>query len=171
MEHEELVRILDCINKIPRKMLHIQNYDNVTEFVLHELCHTRCFDIGKAAYFVDNPDFDLLKGVAGYARPEAYAGDDVWDNPSQFTAHMQGAPFNQKVRRFHHASMRKNKESDDAIVDLISHELDLKKPRYYSWDMKHDNHGLFVYEKTCKGDECVDYVKDGLCLLGFCPVF
>jgi hypothetical protein len=171
MKHEELVQILNRLNKLPRKMLRLQEYDNVTEFVLHELCNKQCFDIGKAAYFVDNPDFNLLKGVAGYYQPEAYAGDDMWEQPSKFSAHMQGASFNQKVRRFHHGSMRKNKQSDDAIVQLISQEVGLKDPRYYSWDMKHGNHGLFVYEKSCDGEGCVDYVQEGLCLLGFCPVF
>lgn len=171
MEHEKLIRILNQLNKLPRKMLSIQNYDNATEFVLHELCNKNCFDIGKAAYFVDNPDFDMLKGVAGYSRPEAYAVDDAWKDPSKFSAHMQSSPFNQKVRNFYHASMRKHHESDDAIVKLIAQEIGLKDPRYYSWDMKHDNHGLFVYEKTCEGEGCVDYVKDSLCLLGFCPVF
>ncbi len=170
MEHAQLIKILDRVNKLPRKMLQVQNYDNITEFVLHELCNKDCFAIDKAAYFIDNPDFDLLKGIAGYSYPEAYA-EDVWKQPSKFTAHMQGAPFNQKVRNFNHSSMRKNNESDDAIVTLISNQLEINDPRYYSWDMKHDNHGLFVYEKKCNGEDCVDYVKESLCLLGFCPVF
>ena len=59
--------ILNTLSKLPRKMLSLKGQENVTEFVLHELCHKNCFNLDKAAYFVDNPDFDCLKGMAGFA--------------------------------------------------------------------------------------------------------
>jgi hypothetical protein len=167
--------VLNRLSQLPRKMLSLKDQGNITEFVLHELCQADCFDLEKAAYFVDNPDFDCLKGVAGVWRPEAYATahDDIWQNPNSFTAHMQGSPFNQKVRDFMRSSLRKNQESDEEIVHIIAQELHMENPGYYSWDMKHYNHGLLVYEKPCKkGDSCdVDTVLNGLSLLSFCPIF
>lgn len=172
---ERRYAVLNRLSQLPRKMLSLRDQENMTEFVLHELCHADCFDLEKAAYFVDNPDFDCLKGVAGIWRPEVYAtpSDDIWQNPNAFSAHMQGSMFNQKVRDFVHSSLRKNKGSDEEIVHLIAQELHMDNPGYYSWDMKHYNHGLLVYEKPYKiGDACdVDTVLNGLSLLSFCPIF
>ena len=153
-------------------MLLLHGRDNVIEFVLHELCHEQCFNLEKAAYVVDNPDFNCLKGVAGFARSEAYEKEaDVWKNPDAFSAHMQSSPFNQKVRSFEKESLCKKGASDDAIVSEVAQNLGLDHPSYYAWDMKHDNRGVLVYQK-CDQEECdCNYLLDGLCMLGFCPVF
>lgn len=166
--------ILSTLSKLPRKMLSLKGQENVTEFVLHELCHKNCFNLEKAAYLVDNPDFNCLKGMAGFCSIEAYKPDeDIWNNPRSFSTHMQGALFNQKVRSFSHTSMRKDHKPDEAIVHLVARELHMENPGYYSWDMKHDNHGLLIYERQCKeGDACdVEAVLNGLSILGFCPIF
>jgi hypothetical protein len=166
--------ILSQLSSLPRKMLSLRGQENITEFVLHELCGKHCFDLQKAAYFIDNPDFDCLKGVAGFCATEAYSPDgSIWNNPSAFSTHMQGSQFNQKVRTITHTSMRKDKKGDSEIVDRVARELNLQVPGYYSWDMKHDNHGLLIYERRCQeGDACdIDSVLNGLSLLGFCPIF
>lgn len=166
--------MLSRLSSLPRKMLSLKGHENITEFVLHELCNKQCFDLSKAAYFVDNPDFDCLKGVAGFCAVEAYNPEtNIWANPSAFSTHMQGSQFNQKVRTITHKSMRKDNKKDQEIVDRVARELNLQTPGYYSWDMKHDNHGLLIYERQCKeGDSCdVDSVLNGLSLLGFCPIF
>ncbi len=166
--------ILNTLSRLPRKMLSLKGHENVTEFVLHELCHKNCFNLDKAAYFVDNPDFDCLKGMAGFSALEAYnPTEDIWHNPRSFSTHMRGAPFNQKVRSFTHTSMRKDHAPDEEIVQLVARALSLENPGYYSWDMKHDNHGLLIYERQYKeGDACdVDAVLNGLSILGFCPIF
>lgn len=158
---------------LPRKMLQLKNQDNMTEFVLHELCHRDCLNLEKAAYFVDNPDFNCFKGMAGFSLPEAYVSDDIWKNPSSFSTHMQGSAFNQKVRGLARPSLRRDNKADEDIVHAVATELHLQNPGYYSWDMKHDNHGILIYERGCKeGDACsVDYVLNGLSLLSFCPIF
>ena len=48
--------VLNTISRLPRKMLSLKNQENITEFVLHDLCNKKCFNLEKAAYFVDNPD-------------------------------------------------------------------------------------------------------------------
>lgn len=166
--------VLNRLSALPRKMVSLQGRENITEFVLHELCQKDCLNFEKAAYFVDNPDFDCVKGMAGFWRPEAYESqEDIWTNPKSFSAYMQESSFNKKVRNFARASSRKNHESDEHVVNLIAQGFEFGNPGYFSWDMKHDNHGLLVYEKFCKtGDACeVDYVLNGLSLLAFCPIF
>jgi hypothetical protein len=165
--------ILDRISRLPKKMLSLTNHENVTDFVLHELCHQDCFNFEKAAYFVDNPDFDCFKGVTGISRTENFpVADDIWKNPHGFSAHMQTSSFNQRVRSMIKPSMRRNYTSDEMIVKNVAEELVLQNPRFYSWDTKHDNHGLLIYEKACATDHCdMQDVLDGLCLLSFCPIF
>jgi len=168
--------VLDIISRLPRKMLSLKDYDNMTEFVLYELCHKNCFNFEKAAYFVDNPDFDCLKGVVGLCRSEACVDNvDIWKDPHSFSTHMHDSPFNKKVRSLLRPSFQRQneKELDKKVINDIAQELALSDPGYYSWNMKHDNHGLLVYERTYKeGDSCdIDYVLNGLSLLGFCPIF
>jgi hypothetical protein len=70
-------------------------------------------------------------------------------------------------------SLRKNNCSDNEVVEILGKALHMTNPGYYAWDMKHDNHGLLVYEKAYKeGDACdLDTVMNGLSLLAFCPIF
>jgi hypothetical protein len=38
--------------------------------------------------------------------------------------------------------------------------------------MRHDNHGILMYEKTDPSDTIVDeHIVDGMSLLNFCPIF
>lgn len=164
--------IMELLSSLPRKILGLHGRDNVVEFVLHELGRQECFDLEKAAYVIDNPDFDCLKGVAGFKRPEAYSFEsDIWKDPENFSAHMKKSDYNNHVRCYHRNSGVKNGEKDEAIVQEIAHDLGFDKPFYYSWNMKHDNHGILLYEKHDAADCDCDYLLEGLCLIGFCPVF
>lgn len=166
-------KILQCLSCLPRKMLQLHGHDNITEFVLHELCHEQCFNLEKAAYFVDNPDFDCLKGIAGYWRAQAYdAGADIWQSPDMFTVYMQSSPFNKKVRGMVQASIRVQGGTDQDVVNAVATDLEMKDPGYCCWHMKNDNHGIFVYEKTGNQEICSDEdIANGLSLLSFCPIF
>ncbi len=166
-------KMLHHLSCLPRKIVQLHGHENVTEFVIHELCHEQCFNLEKAAYFVDNPDFDCLKGVVGYWRAQAYdPGADIWQNPDTFTVHMQSSPFNQKVRGMVRASIRAHGGSDQDIVNAVATDLEIKDPGYSCWNMKNDNHGIFVYEKSgCQGLCSDEDIANGLSLLSLCPVF
>jgi hypothetical protein len=164
--------IVDRLRRLPRKMLLLHGLDNVTEFVLHELASQYCFDLKKAAYFIDNPDFNCFKGIVGISSAEIHDIEDIWANPDSFTKQMIESPFNQHVRSFTYKSHKKNNESYEKIASIIAHELGLENHSFYSWDMKHDNHGFLICEKNSLPENIVqdDIVVDGLSLLGFCPV-
>ena len=67
-------------------MLSCDNVENMIEFVLHCLCSEDCFNMPKAAYFVDNIDFNCLKGIAGYNHLEKYKEPGIWSKPENFSS-------------------------------------------------------------------------------------
>ena len=165
--------VVDHLRRLPRKMLLLHGLDNVTEFVLHELCSKNCFNLQKAAYFIDNPDFNCLKGVVGVSNAELNDVEDIWTSPDIFTQKMMQSPFNQHVRSFMYESHKKDGKSYDKAAQVIAQELGFGDYGFYSWDMKHNNHGFLICEKNSTNPEehpQDDIVVDGLCLLSFCPV-
>lgn len=167
-------RILGHLCCIPRRILSMHYMDNMTEFVLHDLCDKHCFNFRKAAYFIDNPDFNCFKGVAGFLQGEcSVSGQSIWDDPFSFSRHMKSSAFNQKVRRWWRCSIKNDKEADEVLIAMIADELELKNHKYCSWDIRHDNHGLLVYEQSeSELDSHISefHLLNGVCLLGLCPV-
>jgi hypothetical protein len=173
MERSEMNKehaILTFLTTLPQKVLSLHGTENSTEFVLHELCNAHCFDLKKAAYLVDNPDFDCLKGVAGFSADEAYSKDTIWEKPELFTAHMQKAAFNKKVRGILKPSMARTKKSDAEINTVIGEYLGFKKPVCCSLKIKHDNRGIFIYEMPTVLPISDNLILNGASLLGFCPI-
>lgn len=167
-EHHTL---LSNLQELPRKILLLHGTDNVPEFVLHELCHEKCFNVHKAAYFVDNPDFDCLKGVAGINHAEGIVKEDIWTNPDQFSQKMKSSPFNKQVREFMHESAHRKQLQEAQLTALLAEKLGMQHPRLFQWNMKHDNHGLLIIEE--EDDNHVwhdDYLVNSIHLFGFCPV-
>jgi hypothetical protein len=164
--------MLKCLAGLPKKMISLHGADNITEFVLHDLCHTDCFNLSKVAYFIDNPDFDHTKGIAGFSRSESDDCKKVWEQPDDFSARMKNAAFNQQVRNVSRLSSYKNNYSLETVAQELAKDLNFKNYGSYSWQLKHDNHGVVLFEKVNASDTVADeYLLNGLSLLGFCPVF
>ncbi len=164
--------ILHVLHALPRKMLSLHGRDNVTEFVLSELCGKDCFNITKAAYFVNNPDFNCCKGVAGFSVDESYTGHKtIWESPEDFSRHMSCCSFNQQVRGHQKESFTKEHPSEEDLAKHLAHELGFNNAAYCSWDMKNDNHGLLIFEKPVHLTEKDESLVNGLHYLGFCPIF
>lgn len=164
--------MLKQLSSLPRKIVSLHGADKVAEFVLHELCQTDCFNLTRAAYFIDNPDFDCFKGVSGLCRTEIK--DDyaiTWSNPEQFLSYTFDLPFNKKVRQVAQQSYRRQQMRDQEMANALATNLGFNNHAFCSWDMKHDNHGLFIYEKADLTSYPIEeHLMDGLCLLSFCPV-
>ncbi len=164
-------QLLKCFTHLPQQILSLNGIENVTEYVLHSLCDEGCLNLTKAAYFIDNPDFDCLKGVAGFNKEEeVYTCDVALHDQESFKEHVNACEFNKKVRAITCASSRRANQELDRTVEFLAQKLGFQHPLYHSWLIKHDNYGLLIFEQEC-GDqvECKDFVK-GLSLLGFCPV-
>lgn len=166
------IYILKHLSSIPRKMLSVNENENISEFVLHDLCHKNCFNLKKAAYFIDNPDFDCLKGVAGFEECQAYTSGDIWEKPNDFSTYMKMAEFNQKVRSLQEPSFRRSQKATQEAVEHIGKKLNIENPLFLSLDLKHDNTGILVYQKVSDKDLYQEQdILNGITLLGFCPVF
>jgi hypothetical protein len=164
--------IAQALNGLPRKIMNMRERDNVAEFVLHELCDKNCFDITKAAYFVDNPDFDCMRGVAGFSTHESFKQPDIWSCPDDFSGHMNQAAFNKKVRDVRSQSCKKHHESYDKVLGPIARDLGMESYGICDIRMPHDNHGYFVYEYGNEADEKErECLLNGVSLLSFCPLY
>lgn len=176
MKPEELLTrqhaLLHVLSGLPTKILSWYSLDYLPVFVLHEIACKDCFNLNKAAFLIDNPDFDLLKGVAGISREESYAGNSpIWDDRDQFMAHMQRSTFNDKVRNHLQVSCKRQSKPDAELFGSIADELGMQNYNVCSWNMKHDNHGYLMYEKADHDDTaCDDYIIHGASMLGFCPI-
>ena len=149
----------------------LHGIENVTEYVLHSLCDEGCLNLSKAAYFIDNPDFDCLKGIAGFNKEEeTYTCDVALNDQNGFAEHMITCAFNKKVRDIAAPSARRAQQDVERTVEFLANKLGFKNPLYHTWEVKHDNHGLLIFERECQDQvQCEEFVK-GLSLLGFCPI-
>ena len=177
MEHsgksDRIENLLTHLSRLPQKILSLHGRGDLTEFVLRDLCHKQCFNLKKAAFFVDNPDFNCLKGVAGFCQKEnPTVCDFLWDHPEKFMARIQESEFNQKVRDIWLPSLQKVEESQDYVVKSVAQMLDMKNPHSCSLAVKYGNNGMLVFEKENLQDSVADeHFSHGLSLLGFCPVY
>lgn len=170
-DQNRMHEVMLCVTNLPEQLIKFHGQENMLEFLLHTLCQKSCFNFSKAAYFVDNPDFDHLKGVAGFHHPEKYEHNH-WDDPHTFSEHMKQAPFNNQVREIIRASIKRNKHEEKEVINELSKELAFNNVNYLSWPIKYNNHGLLVFEtEEDHHEEVKGQMQCGLHLLGFCPVF
>lgn len=171
-KEKRLCSILLQTVHLPKQVIYHSSRPNTAEFVLHSLSHPNCFNLTKAAYFIDNPDFDLMKGVAGYHDTDSYR-DDHWANPDMFSSHMQNMNFNQKVRELSFPSVQRRKKDQKEMAQELALTLGIQDPQFCSWPTKYENYGFLVYQKLTEEEqeEINDYLAHGLYLLGFCPIF
>jgi len=137
---------------LPHKILRYHEVDGLAQMILHELGHNKSFGLNKAGYFVDNPDFNCLRGVAGFSCDECSRHkNDLWETPNSFLDDMKEAEFHQKLANFYHNSVsHKNKNHDveeDAVYEL-GKALGMIKPEFVAWKIKHGNNGLLLFEAT-----------------------
>jgi hypothetical protein len=165
-------RVLDCLSRLPRKIMSVHELENVPEFVLQDICNEHCFNIIRAAYLVDNPDFNQLKGIAGFCREEAYDHPEhIWEDYTSFTAFMRQSAFNNQVRSLLLDSIDANHHMHDHIIARVAPQLGFTNPAWCTWDLKHYNHGLIIYEKADLAEDTFDeHFINTLYLLGFCAI-
>jgi hypothetical protein len=164
--------VLKQLSSIPRKIIMMDNHDALTGAVLHQLCHEGCFDLPKAAYFVDNPDFDMIRGVAGISRDQVYVADveHPWRSPDTFFKTLDESVFHKQVKSFCSLSGRRNNHFDSEVLQQITTQLHFDHPEYLTWPMKHDNHGILVFECSDHVANDKEHMLNGLSLLGLCPI-
>lgn len=171
-EHKH-VQLLHVLHHLPRKVMTHQEKENLAAYVLHELCHESIFNVNKAAYLVNNSDFNCMRGVTGYEHNDAFNEFDAhWNQPDAFSLHLKNSEFNTAVREIFSQALTRNDHSESRSVLAIAENLGIEHPAYISWDLKHNNHGYLLYERPDHHDEETRaFLSNGLFLLSFCPIF
>lgn len=170
-KHNDILKVL---SKLPRKIVSVHGRINIPELVLYDFCNEACFNFAKVAYFVDNPDFNCFKGVAGIAKDECAACAsiaDVWQEPEQFQSIMEKSAFNTKVRSIDQPSIGRKGGQNQEFIKNIARDLAFSNPDFCGWQSKHNNHGYLIFERS--GDHSGtmnEHVMNGAYLLSFCPI-
>lgn len=174
LDLEKHNQILRHLTQLPRKMLSIHGRDNVASFVLFDLCHENGFDLKRAAYFVDNPDFNCFKGIAGVHRDEHHIHQNccnIWESPDHYTTLVADSMFNKTIRDVERESIERNKQSAKDTIYMLASDLDFKNPAFYTWPMKHENRGYFLFDNTSSApSELDEHFTECMHLFSFCPI-
>lgn len=163
--------LVSRLSTLPKQIVLAHDTDHLAELIFCELCGKNCFDLKKAAYFLDNPDFDCCRGIVGLSASEfslPTTGSDLWENPTPVSEQMRRSPFYQKVRGLHHASVTKN--NSDYLISQIAKDLGIEKPEVCISRARNDNHGLLISEHPVD-EEVREYLEHGMSILGLCPLF
>ncbi|MGZ6251244.1 MAG: hypothetical protein ACXWL2_04390 [Candidatus Chromulinivorax sp.] len=164
--------VLQHFANLRKMMIKHHEIDNLAEFVMHALCAGPCLHIDKAVYFVNNPDFKILRGVTGYHQKEQnHLLQNSWDNQEDFVQSMHNSKFNQKVKGAQHDHFYKGDISEKRVVQKLVDDFEFEQPVHHVFDVKYANHGLLIYQLSDNGHKHnQDYFIDSLYYLGFCPV-
>ena len=144
-------RVFEKLTEIPSKILLHHEVQDLPQIVLHDLSHNDVFNFDKAVYLVDNPDFDCLKGVAGYSSDECkFHKHDIWEDPDHFHQDMQPAGFNSQLTQFLRSGLKRKdiNTHDDEDLTQLGQSLGLKNPAFLTWQMRHGNHGILIFETS-----------------------
>jgi len=174
MERKDYLKERDLLHKLggfSKSIFNNHHLDNLSEFVLHDLCSQNLFNISKAAYFINNPDFSCMKGIVGYYHPESFSAGNSWDTIKDFSSHMQQSNFNKKVRSIYDKSIVFDKNgSEKKNIYNLADQLEIVNPMYHVWNAKYDNQGLLIFE-TPQDNEIHEHIERFMPILSFCSVF
>lgn len=171
-KHGKDLSLLQRLGGVSSNVANNHHLENLSEFVLHDLCSQDLFRVVKAAYLVNNPDFNCMKGVAGYNKQESFSKGNNWDNQREFTSHMHHSLFNQKVRQISDVDiLNASKILDKKHLHKLSDHLEIEYPEFHVWDMKYNNQGLLIFEKEDRNDALFDHLGHFTSMFSFCPIF
>lgn len=166
--------LIDHLTKIPHCMLRNHEIDSLAQIILYMLSHADCFSFKRAAYFIDNPDFDCLKGGAGFQHEEVFVSPNLMcHSPQPYLERLSSSQYNKQVRDIARPSIKRQCDNinDSADFTTLCKDLGVTNAECVCWPLKHGNWGVLIFEH----DSVLDPARRGLLdnavsLLGFCPV-
>ena len=174
VKEQELVHSLLAL---PQKIIRHHDVPGLAQLVLHELGHDGIFHLKKAVYLADNPDFDHLLGVAGFAQDECHLHEgDIWGEPCRAAELMANSSYNKNIQNFLRGSFKAKGIDfhDKSEIENLGREMGLVQPQFLAWDMKHGNHGLLLFEHddpTAFNILKHKMLSSAAALLSLCPIF
>lgn len=169
-DHDIDQSLLERLVSLPNRILQLHDVEELSPLVLHELGHDSHFGLKKAVYLIDNPDFDSLKGVAGFCRDECHLHkQNILDDPQSFAHDMAHASFHQSMKQFRDGSIARNHDycSQDGITHL-GERLGLNNPSCCTWNTRHGNQGILLFEADDMKDHQKSLLSQIIALLSFC---
>ncbi|HAU30545.1 MAG: hypothetical protein UV79_C0014G0006 [candidate division TM6 bacterium GW2011_GWF2_43_17] len=165
------IAVVQRLTRIPRQLLDSYTYQNPAELVLGELCHQECFNVTRAAFFVDNPDFDCVRGIAGYdVQDHTDSHEACWIERDAFGLRMRCSSFNKLVRSLAPQSISRQEQREYAL-SALAEQLDFRVPAVTFFEMPHENKGLIVFERPEEDIAELEQLWEDACsLLAFCPL-
>ncbi|MFH1831727.1 MAG: hypothetical protein ABH827_02885 [bacterium] len=166
---------LKTILAIPRKILDNHEVDGLAQMVLHELGQEKNLDLKRAYFMVSSPDFNHVRGVAGFCSQESSDSCQVmWQDPNLFHQKIQTSAFHENMKKF----LQKEDFHRDGVVqsskyiDDIKAILNIESPSVYTWNLRNNNKGILIFEESQKRlctchPEVLEHVT---ALLGLCPL-
>ena len=148
---KDYYKLVEHMSQLPHKILQHHYLEALPQIILHELGHNHTgFGFKRAVYLVDNPDFDHLVGSAGFCCEECkHHKENMWHEPHTFVEDMKEAQFHNEMRKIIRQSLKRkdidlNNHND---VKELGRYLGFACPDSFSWNMKHGNHGILIFEK------------------------
>lgn len=160
-------RVVHNLLHLPHKIQRHHDIDDLAHLLLHDLGHDDHFGLNRAIYLVDNPEFNCLKGVAGFHKGEcALHQEDVWENPDSFANDMKDAQFHQTMKEFSQEASVRHCAPEDLVK--LGTRLGLKNPSFFTWNMRHGNHGILLFEEEYTCARKRDLLQHAASLLSLC---
>ncbi len=166
------LNIVENILELPGTILKNHDKHGIHDLILHNIASEKCLNFSKAAYLIDNPDFNCLQGICGYSKkcsPKLTA----LETDKQLEA-IKNCQYNTLVKDFKDESLKaKNitfSDSNFKNLHKLAQSLEIEKPEIFSWDLKHNNYGILIFENQEK--HCCNWKEKLLSkvahLLGMC---
>jgi len=176
MEHKDVVSryhtLFYRLSSLPEKIVATHGKENLAEFVLYELAHPQCLNFTKAAFFINNPDFNCLQGIVGFSAPEhAGQAENVWEEEDRFSDRMKQSSFNSAVRAIRQQSITNDHAASEQVVAGLIAQLLFTNPSWRTFKVKHGNSGILLFETTPEHQDIAQQVTQAASLLAFCPIF
>jgi len=160
--------MLNVAATIPYKILSWYQHeyvDNMTKFVVYEICSKNCFGLKKAAFFVNNPDFKWCRGIVGY---EAREDSLALTTEADIIAFFENSSFHATTISVERPTYEKN---DRVMIQKIADHLHMTSHHFCTLPLKYGNDGLFMYEFFNASDKInIDIIQNIIALIGFCPL-
>jgi hypothetical protein len=132
--------------QIPQQITSYHHLDGLVDLVLYTIAKADCLSFSRAAYFVDNPDFNHLRGVCGFCVTTNLA--NCAQDQKSMIQQIQKSPYNCRVKTINQESLRANNidPTKPENVAKLCESLEIKNPKICNWDLKHNNYGLLIFE-------------------------
>ncbi len=160
--------ILQKVLDLPHNISKYMHRADLIDLVLHHISGKQCLNFLKSAYLLDNSEFDCCKGMAGFIAEDSCEEDDSWDDEckvDQKSKILQSNQFNNQIKQFRDSSLIKNCSDNSRLKSAVVEKLCFSSPKFLTWNAKHDNHGILVWEDN-HDSNCEEILKKICPILG-----